>query len=87
MSLAISTIKNQSDIIFLRIDDTVYVESESFHDLRSVEKVETVLHGVINTKAVFNIAYYSRQNALYGIYMTLFVLFLLVVSTGGNVLH
>lgn len=68
-------------MLLIRIDEDVLYESDQYNEVRDVEKSILDFFGDVHTRVVINSVDYVRQTALYGIYMTLFVLTLLVLGT------
>jgi len=90
--IAISNLERNLDVVKLSINDDVYIHRKGRLDsLRSSELVEYEFTGKavtpsgdvmkVKTVGVFDKQDTSRSTAEFGIYMTIFILFLLVVGT------
>jgi hypothetical protein len=91
INTALDSLKNQLDLVHLVSDDVVYYKDKSKLDsLRSEEIADYLFRSYattpsgervfVITKAAFDNSRNIRQTALYSIYLTIFILFLLVVS-------
>lgn len=90
--MAADNVKNNLDCLYLAVNDNVFMRRSRLDDLRNSETLTvdfqswvTPVNGDpavrVETVAIFDLRHFSVQTATYGIYLTLFVIFLLVVGT------
>lgn len=90
-SMAIENVRSNLKCLYLRVDDEVFIDDPSLDSFRLAEELTLSYrtltpsaaggHVYVETFSIFDTKNSSIKTAQYGIYMTIFILFLLVVGT------
>mmetsp|Transcript_19317 Transcript_19317/g.32403 ORF Transcript_19317/g.32403 Transcript_19317/m.32403 type:complete len:858 (-) Transcript_19317:6061-8634(-) len=88
--MAVNNVVSNLDCLYLAVNDKVFFRDDHLDDLRDVETLQidfktfVDVNGIstrVETVSIYDMRHSSVMTATFGIYMTIFVLFLLVVGT------